>query len=348
MKFQTRVLDWFDKHGRKTLPWQKKPTPYSILVSEVMLQQTQVNTVTPYYLRFIQKFPSFMALARASVDEVLELWSGLGYYARARNLHQTAKIVCEQYGGEFPPDYAKIIKLPGIGRSTAGAILSFAFGARHPILEGNVRRVLARVLGIKEWPGSPHVMTKLWKWALCLVPARRVAEYNQAMMDLGALVCTRRFPRCLECPLSGMCVAYKEGEVHVIPVAKPSRLKPVKRALFLMIVDRSSRVLLERQNERGVWRGLWSFPHCDGVDEINRTVAIYGVKTGALQFLTPFRHTFTHFHWDITPVVLQSSRISKQKGQEDVCWYPLDASREEPSLGLPAPIKRLIKLLGTF
>ena len=235
-KFQTQILSWFDQHGRKTLPWQLNKTPYRVWVSEIMLQQTQVSTVIPYFQRFMERFPDVASLAAATEDEVLHLWTGLGYYSRARNLHRTAKIVMEMHQGVFPDELEALEKLAGIGRSTAGAIRPLAFEKKAAILDGNVKRVLTRLHGITEWPGENKVAAQLWSLAEKYSPEQRIADYTQAMMDIGATLCVRGTPRCGDCPFQKFCVAYQQGIAKDLPKKKPSAKIPVRQATLLVFL----------------------------------------------------------------------------------------------------------------
>jgi A/G-specific adenine glycosylase len=254
-QFAERLVGWFDRHGRKSLPWQEKPTPYRVWVSEVMLQQTQVATVIPYFERFMARFPTPQALASAPLDEVLHLWTGLGYYARARNLHACAMALVSQHGGEFPVDIDGMVQLPGIGRSTAGAILALSRGQRHPILDGNVKRVLARVFGIDGDPGSPAVLKVLWSHAEACTPDQRISAYTQGIMDLGATLCTRTRPACTVCPVLGICAAAREGRQTELPGARHRRARKAREAILLIAEtgqDTSRSVLLERRPAPGI------------------------------------------------------------------------------------------------
>ncbi|MGH8446294.1 MAG: A/G-specific adenine glycosylase, partial [Solimonas sp.] len=251
--FAERLLAWFDVHGRHDLPWQHPRTPYRVWLSEIMLQQTQVATVIPYFARFLERFPDLRNLAAAPQDDVLALWAGLGYYARARNLHRCAQALVAEHGGEFPRNIEAVAELPGIGRSTAGAILAQAHGDRHAILDGNVRRVLARHAAIPGWPGQPTVQKQLWREAEARLPHERLADYTQALMDLGASVCTSRNPKCLLCPLAGDCQARIAGTVAQYPGAKPSRERPTREATLLLVEDAQGRLLLERRPPTGLW-----------------------------------------------------------------------------------------------
>ncbi|MFO1420188.1 MAG: A/G-specific adenine glycosylase [Candidatus Competibacteraceae bacterium] len=345
-EFGRRVLEWFDAHGRKQLPWKENPTPYRVWVSEIMLQQTQVATVIPYYRRFMERFPDIPALADAEPDEVLRLWAGLGYYARARHLHQAARVLRDRHGGRVPLDIAAVRSLPGIGRSTAGAILTLSAGQRHPILDGNVKRLLARYAAVEGWPGQPRVQAMLWDLAERHLPAERVADYTQAIMDLGALICTPRRPRCEACPLAEGCVARARGRTGDYPAPKPRRELPVRATRMLLVRAEEDEVLLERRPPVGIWGGLWSFPECP--PEAN--VADWcrerlGLAVAVGQPWSVLRHSFSHFHLDITPVpvVVASSGGVVMEGERFV-WYN---TRQPDDRGVAAPVRRLLAALGS-
>lgn len=340
--FAARLLAWYSKHGRTSLPWQYNPTPYRVWVSEIMLQQTQVSTVIPYFERFMQRFPDVHALARAALDEVLHLWTGLGYYARARNLHRAAGRIVNEYGGEFPRSLEQVIDLPGIGRSTAGAILSLACGQRQVILDGNVKRVLARHAGVAEWPGLAAVEEKLWQLAGERTPRRASRAYTQAIMDLGATLCTPKNPECARCPVRVDCVARSSDAVHRYPAPKPQRQLPVRACRMLLLVNERREVLLQQRPLSGIWGGLWSLPECKVEiaweqwcrDQLN----LVPQKSRAL---TVARHTFSHFHLDIHPVVARvitpAFRVM-EPGQW--VWYN---TASPDARGLAAPVKRLLE-----
>jgi A/G-specific adenine glycosylase len=339
--FSRAVLDWFDLHGRRDLPWQQDPTPYRVWLSEIMLQQTQVATVIPYFQRFVARFPALGALAAAELDQVLHLWTGLGYYARARNLHKTAAIVQAQHRGRFPTDIEQLQALPGIGRSTAGAILSLACGQRQPILDGNVKRVLARCFAIDGWPGRSAVAKQLWTLADRLTPRDRVAHYNQAMMDIGATVCTRGKPTCHACPLAGICVARANGRQLDYPGRKPRQALPVRAVQMLLLRDPGGGLLLEQRPPAGVWGGLWSPPQIDtGLDPAAWCLDNLAAEARETRRLPPRRHTFSHFHLDIEPVelLLNGPGCAVLEGAGRL-WYNASGSN---GVGLPAPVVRLI------
>jgi A/G-specific adenine glycosylase len=339
--FSQRVLAWFDVHGRKHLPWQQGVSPYRVWVSEIMLQQTQVSTVIPYYERFMTRFPTVDVLAGASVDEILHHWSGLGYYARARNLHRAAKQVSEGFGGRFPDELDALQRLPGIGRSTAAAILSLARGQRQTILDGNVKRVLARFYAEPGWPGRSAVLKRLWELAETVTPVRRVADYNQAMMDLGAGVCTRSSPACGTCPLSTDCIACSQGRQLDFPGRKPRKKLPHRAVRMLMVRDRSGAILLERRPPTGVWGGLWCLPEVAAdTDPLDWCADSLQQSAVLGRLLSARRHTFSHFHLDIEPVeiLLNQPGCELLEGERRLWYNP----RQPENVGLAAPVARLL------
>jgi A/G-specific adenine glycosylase len=345
-QFQRRVLDWFAVHGRHDLPWQGGGDPYRVWVSEIMLQQTRVATVVPYFERFLAHFPDATALADAPLDEVLHLWSGLGYYARARNLHQAAQRIRDEHGGVFPEDFETVLALPGIGRSTAGAILSLGHGRRHAILDGNVKRVLARFHAIEGWPGQPAVAALLWEQAERHTPEARVAEYNQAMMDLGATLCTRSRPACAACPLACVCAAHTLGRERDFPAPKPRKTMPVRDTRMLLVQDAEARVLLWQRPPTGLWGGLWSLPELAPEQSVEDWCREHiGCAPLAVEEWPMLRHAFSHFHLDITPlrVSVDNPRLSVLEGADTV-WY--NCARPD-SRGLAAPVQRLLERLVT-
>ena len=340
--FPARLLAWFDAHGRKDLPWQRSPDPYSVWVSEIMLQQTQVQTVIPYFERFMASFPSIAVLADSHRDDVLHHWSGLGYYARARNLHRAARRLRDDHDNRFPTDIDAALALPGIGRSTAGAILSLAFGQRHPILDGNVKRVLARHRAIDGWPGRAAVAGKLWEIADACTPQERNAAYSQAIMDLGATVCTRTSPQCDRCPVRSDCRALAAGDITAYPGRKPKKVKPLRQTTMLL-ASRGRRVFLERRPEAGIWGGLWSLPELGerSIEEwCSATLNVAAAETEAWQ---PLRHSFSHYDLDIHPIVVRvDAPLSKVADGDCATWHRLD---DLPPGGLAAPVKKLIEQL---
>ena len=338
--FAQAVLNWFGDHGRKDLPWQQNRTPYRVWVSEIMLQQTQVTTVIPYFERFMQRFPSVSTLADAPVDEVLHLWSGLGYYARARNLHKAAQIVRDQHRGCFPEQFDAVAALPGIGRSTAGAILSLACDQCHPILDGNVKRVLARVFMVAGWPGETAVAYALWKKAETLTPREQVAAYNQAMMDLGAGICNRTKPRCLLCPVNNLCEANKAQRQTEFPHRKPAKDKPVKQTAMLMLINPRKEILLERRPPAGIWGGLLSFPEMALSEKVDQWCREHlGAQVLVHNEWPGLRHTFSHYHLDITPtVVWMNDPIDRVMEDGRWVWYKGGTLAG----GIAAPVNRLL------
>ena len=345
--FADRLLAWFELSGRKDLPWQQNPTGYRVWVSEVMLQQTQVAAVIPYFERFMHRFPDVQSLAAAPLDEVLHLWTGLGYYARARNLQAAARILTERYGGDFPDAIEELIALPGIGRSTAGAILALSRGARYPILDGNVKRVMARMFGIAGDPGSAPVLAALWARAEDCTPTRRIADYTQAIMDLGATLCTRARPACEVCPMRSDCVAARDGRQAQLPGRRQKRARPSRQATLLIAetgVDDKRAILLERRPARGIWGGLWSPPQFDGeaaaLEWCRREL---GEPQSAATILEPIEHAFTHFSLRLLPLRVRYAGHSGVQDRDDRLWYALAAP---PRVGLPQPIRQLLARLG--
>lgn len=354
--FARAVLAWFDEHGRTQLPWQQDPTPYRVWVSEIMLQQTQVATVIPYYERFMQRFASVADLAAADVDEVLEHWSGLGYYARGRNLHKSAGVCVEQHDGDLPQDIDALIALPGIGRSTAGAILSLALDERHPILDGNVKRVLARHAAIEGWPGKTAVQENLWAVSERVTPANRVGNFNQAMMDLGATLCTRTRPDCERCPVAASCAGLASGDPVQYPGKKPKRDTPERRASMVCLV-RDDAILLERRPPSGLWGGLYCLPivavdGAEGRDTLasapDSVISALAAQVDAAKAspVARFSHTFSHFRLSVEVFVVTESAAPSDipgavmEGGRYV-WYKVG---DVPG-GMAAPVMRLLQTL---
>ena len=340
--FSRKLLRWFAHHGRKDLPWQKNPTAYRVWVSEIMLQQTQVSAVIPYYQRFMRRFPSLKQLAQAGQDEVLHYWSGLGYYARARNLHKTAQRIRQDHGGRFPRELGQLVALPGIGRSTAGAILALAFGQCHPILDGNVKRVLTRYYAIEGWPEQRSVNTRLWALAERLTPPQNPGAYTQAIMDLGATVCRRSSPVCAQCPLRTGCAACRAARVSEFPYPKPKRRLPLRHTRMLVLVNTKGQVLLQKRPPAGIWGGLWSLPECASAQQAETWCAQQtGLQTGSLVELPQVLHVFSHFQLAITPVRIDVLRCQQQVMEVDgFLWYN---SGSKPKIGMAAPVKRIIR-----
>ncbi|MGV8841856.1 MAG: A/G-specific adenine glycosylase [Pseudomonas sp.] len=339
-QFSDAVLQWYDRYGRKDLPWQQDINPYRVWVSEIMLQQTQVSTVLNYFERFMQALPTVQALADAPEDEVLHLWTGLGYYSRARNLHKTAKTLVAEQHGEFPRDVLRLTELPGIGRSTAGAIASLSMGLRAPILDGNVKRVLARYVAQDGYPGAPKVAQQLWALAERLTPQHRVNHYTQAMMDLGATLCTRSKPSCLLCPLRSGCRAHLLGRENAYPVPKPRKELPRRRTLMPLLANPEGAILLYKRPSSGLWGGLWSLPELLASDELDGLALQHGLQLGARQEMPGLLHTFSHFQLAIEPWLIQVHSHGPGVAEGDWLWYNL---ANPPRLGLAAPVKKLLK-----
>ncbi len=347
--FSTRLLAWFEQHGRKDLPWQQNPTPYRVWVSEIMLQQTQVATVIPYFERFMASFPDVATLAAATQDEVLHHWAGLGYYARGRNLHKAAQTICDQHGGHFPETIDEVIALPGIGRSTAGAILSLSLGQYHPILDGNVKRVLARHCAIDGWPGTPMIEKAMWLLAEERTPKKDTAAYTQAIMDLGATLCRRSKPLCGECPVSDDCMALAAALVDQLPTPKARKKLPLRKGVLLVLQNDAGELLLQRRPPLGIWGGLWCFPEgpitteADPIDNVEVKAwcraelgcDLLSLQTGAAQ-----RHTFSHYHYEVTPLHGHAKAVESMVMDDDSrLWYnPASIT----ALGLAAPVRRVI------
>jgi A/G-specific adenine glycosylase len=354
-QFAQQLLSWWDENGRHDLPWQQNPTPYRVWVSEIMLQQTQVATVERYYNRFISSFPDIPALAQASQDEVLHHWSGLGYYSRARNLHKAAQQVVDLHKGVLPNTLDGLMALPGIGRSTAGAILSLASGQRQPILDGNAKRVLARVFCIEGWTGSAVNLKKLWQLAECCTPADRVANYTQAIMDVGATLCTRTKPACPVCPLQSHCAALSAGLVTSIPAPKPKKVRPVRSAVLVMATRGENEILLEKRPPTGIWGGLWSFPEVESIAAIDDwCINQLGVIPATKQTWPGVSHSFSHFEFAMTPVEITLESAGGAVGEvpqagvmeaDRWLWYN---TRSPAGIGLAAPVARLIQQLDRY
>ncbi|AFP85223.1 A/G-specific adenine glycosylase [secondary endosymbiont of Ctenarytaina eucalypti] len=336
--FTQLVLAWYQRFGRKTLPWQLEKTLYKVWLSEIMLQQTQVMTVIPYFYRFITKFPTVNQLAAAPLDEVLYLWTGLGYYARARNLHKAAQLISKQYHGKFPEDFEVIYALPGIGLSTAGAILSLALNKHYPILDGNVKRVLARYYAIAGWPGKKDVEQRLWKHSAQVTPQKGVAQFNQGMMDLGALICTRSRPKCEICPLQQGCQAYASHTWSRYPGKKTKKILQERTAWFLLL-QHENHVWLEKRPEAGVWGGLFCFPQFTYPQALSVWLTQRGVRANQYEKLTVFRHTFSHFALKIIPIWQKVDTIQHCLDARRGLWYNL---ARPPAVGLATPVKRLL------
>lgn len=341
--FSENLLVWYDQHGRHNLPWHHNRNAYRVWVSEIMLQQTQVATVIPYYQAFMERFPDVQSLAEAPVDDVLSQWSGLGYYARARNLQKAAQSVMKDFGGELPGTQEQLETLIGIGRSTAAAIVAQTFNKRAAILDGNVKRVLARYHAVPGWPGHTSVLKQLWVHAEAHTPSERVRDYTQGIMDLGAMVCTRSRPACNDCPLKQGCAAYAKGEINLYPGSKPKKAKPEKTTWMVILEDNEGRILLERRPPSGIWGGLWSLPELDpayGADELQEACEqSLGFDCGEPELISGFRHTFSHYHLHIQPARLGVTGQINIKDDDQQKWLH---RHEALDLGLPAPIRTLL------
>ena len=341
--FSTRIIAWQKRHGRHDFPWQNTREPYRIWLSEIMLQQTQVATVIPYYARFLEKFPTLRDLASASEDEVLALWSGLGYYSRGRNLLRTAQIVAEQFGGEFPDAIDDILALPGIGQSTAAAISAFAFGERQAILDGNVKRVFARHFGVAGFPGDKKIETKLWRVANQALPKNNIEAYTQGLMDLGATVCLRTRPLCLACPVGDSCAAKSEGRIHELPAPRPKKAVPEKSTTML-IISHAGEVLLEKRPPTGVWAGMWCFPELqNGASSRGACRERYGLEITALKPWDVLQHGFTHFKLSITPQPIKVEKKLSRAAEPGVMWLSID---DALTTAIPKPVRALLTKLG--
>ena len=335
--FAQRVIAWQETHGRHDLPWQNTRDPYRIWVSEIMLQQTQVSAVIGYYQRFMERFPDLAGLAQADADEVMRHWAGLGYYSRARNLHRAAQLVMSGHGGEFPRDQEAIEALPGIGRSTAAAIRSFAFGARAAILDGNVKRVFARHGGVAGYPGEQKIEKRMWLMAEERLPQEGLEPYIQGLMDLGATLCVRSRPRCKDCPVAADCVALLEGRTAELPTPKPRRELPQRQTTMLVLM-RAGSVLLEKRPPSGIWGGLWSLPQADDDAGARKLAQAFGADWKGRESLHVIEHGFTHYHLSIKPVLLNANA---KHGTEEPghLWLPL---AEAQGAALPSPVKKLL------
>ncbi|HEX5488819.1 MAG TPA: A/G-specific adenine glycosylase [Rhodanobacteraceae bacterium] len=339
--FARRLLDWYDRHGRRDLPWQHPRTPYRVWISEVMLQQTQVATVIPYFQRFVDALPDLPALAAADEDRVLSLWSGLGYYRRARHLHAAAKLCAERHASRLPRDFEALSALPGIGRSTAGAILALAHQRRHAILDGNVKRVLCRYHGVDGWPGERAVEKRLWSRAEVHTPKARIADYTQAIMDLGATVCTPRRPDCGRCPQRRTCAALREDRTASLPMRRPARVLPERQTIFIVLRDRRGRVLLQRRPPQGVWPGLWSLPEASTEQDARTTAMQWADLDGrAGNALPTIKHGFTHYTLQASPIEWRGASIRRAVADTpDLRWCDRAGIAE---LGIPAPVRKLL------
>lgn len=344
-KFGDQVIAWYHQHGRKHLPWQQNKTLYKTWLSEVMLQQTQVTTVIPYFERFTTRFPTLNDLAKANEDEVLQLWTGLGYYARARNLLKAAQIMVAEHQG-FPEDFEQVLALPGIGRSTAGAILSLTKQQPYAILDGNVKRVLCRYFAINSWSGEKKTQDKLWQLSEQVTPITGVDYFNQAMMDLGAGLCSRSKPKCEQCPLVASCESFKQGLTAQIPVSKPKKEKPIKQTYMLALNHRhhnSQNILLAKRPSTGIWGGLFTLPESDRILEPIEIEQLFSVKVSAIKHKTPFRHTFTHFHLDVTPIEIDVTQVLNTIRDTSEVWFKLESDAE---FGMSVPTQKILNAIA--
>lgn len=348
-EFSVKLLQWFDKHGRHDLPWQQNINAYRVWVSEIMLQQTQVATVIPYYEKFMQRFPTVLDLAKAQQEEVLSHWAGLGYYARGRNLHKAAQVIVVEHSGLFPQTFDEVVALPGIGRSTAGAILSIALGQRYAILDGNVKRVLGRYFAVAAWPGEKKTELAMWQQADELTPELRFNDYTQAIMDLGATLCTRSKPKCQFCPVQKGCQAFELNRVSEFPVKKPKKHKPIRQAWLLLTENSVGQICLQQRPQKGIWGGLWSLPEYESLQACEESLQSQGLRLQSLVKWESFRHTFSHYHLDIHPLYFKQEL---KKSEETAEKYQTTTTKEqwlaeqdivEGHYGMPAPISKLIE-----
>jgi len=343
-RYSQRLIAWHKRHGRHDLPWQQTADPYRVWLSEIMLQQTQVASVVPYYQRFLARFPTLRQLAMTQLEDVMALWSGLGYYARARNLHRCARIVMSRHDGRFPEQPAALAELPGIGRSTANAIAVFCFGARAAILDGNVKRVLCRTHGVEEFPGAAATEKRLWLLADSLLPRNNVATYIQAQMDLGAMVCTRREPSCLavaaNCPLADLCVARYAGRIDELPAPRPRKALPKREIRMLVLLD-GDRVLLERRPPSGIWGGLLSLPELDdSSDPAEHALKTLGCSVAGFTALPALRHNFTHFQLTLLPLSGAAKMLPGIADPAAHCWV---RRIDIEAAALPTPIRKILR-----
>ena len=342
--FSQRIIQWQQKYGRKTLPWQQDKSLYKTWVSEVMLQQTQVATVIPYFKKFMRSFLTITYLANAPLDEVLHHWTGLGYYARARNLHKAAQFIRDNYQGEFPQKFQQVVDLPGIGRSTAGAILSLTLDKHFAILDGNVKRVLTRHQAIEGWTGEKRIENRLWELAESVTPGKQTDIFNQAMMDMGAMQCTRSKPKCLECPISSDCSAFASDTVRDYPTPKAKKKIPIKHAFMLVLSQKDQNNQLIQLKQRppvGIWGGLWCFPEFESLALCHESLRTDGIENYQQTLLPTFRHTFSHFHFEISAVLIEVNQIEYRQVMEErgALWYNL---LQPHKIGLAAATKKIL------
>lgn len=341
MEFAALIADWQARHGRHRLPWQNTRDPYRIWLSEIMLQQTQVATVIPYYERFLARFPDVGALAAASQEDVMPYWAGLGYYARARNLHRCAQEIMAHWNGRFPPDAERIASLPGIGRSTAAAIAAFAYGERSPIMDGNVKRVFARHFGIEGDPSKRETEQKLWQLAdslVAAVPSLDMTAYTQGLMDLGATLCTRGKPDCSRCPVADSCIARRDGRQQELPTPKARRAVP-ERQTAMLVLEHEGAILLQQRPSPGIWGGLWSLPEFAAAGDARQASEALGLEPQAHYELAAFAHTFTHYRLHVRPWYVPVRAAGLRAGSQPERWVP---AAELGAVALPAPIRKLL------
>ena len=338
--FSTKLIEWQGIHGRHDLPWQGTDA-YRVWLSEIMLQQTQVATVIPYYQRFVDTFPNVAQLAAATEEQVLAHWSGLGYYARGRNLHRASQIIVEKYQGQFPRAFNQIIELPGVGRTTAAAICALAFHESRAILDGNVKRVLARYLGIAGWTGDKEVEAQLWQQAEILLPIKDVATYTQSLMDMGATICTRSRPKCVICPVQGDCFAFNTNRTNELPTTRQRKTVPEKNTTFLMF-KHGNDILLEKRPGSGIWGGLWCFPQVESEKSMSEFVQRNGIKVLKQKELQKFTHTFTHFKLHITPLMVEVVQKQSQGWEAECVWLDI---RDALKAAIPTPVRQILKKL---
>ncbi|MGD2138819.1 MAG: A/G-specific adenine glycosylase [Burkholderiales bacterium] len=340
--FAASVVAWQRDFGRHDLPWQNTGDPYRIWLSEIMLQQTQVSAVAPYFWRFLERFPTLQDLAEAPQDDVLAVWSGLGYYARARNLHCAAQHIVQAHGGVFPERFEDIVALPGVGRSTAGAIAVFAFGQRHSILDGNVKRVLARCFGIEGYPGVKAITDRLWALAGDLLPEQDVQAYTQGLMDMGAQVCTRSNPQCERCPLVRQCEAKRLDLVDDLPTPRPKKSRP-QRSTVMLVMEHGGALLMEKRPAAGIWGGLWSFPEIDAADDAVQVCGSrFGADVSAVDPMSLIEHGFTHFSLTIAPLLCRVRAQPLQVEMPGRAWLRPD---EAMQYAIPVPVRKLVSQL---
>lgn len=338
--FADQLLTWFDEHGRHNLPWQNNRNAYRVWVSEIMLQQTQVATVIPYFEGFMQRFPTLADLAQADVDDVLALWTGLGYYSRARNLHKCAQTVVTRHQGEMPNCTEKLADLPGIGRSTAAAIVSQAFNQPAAILDGNVKRVLTRIHAVEGWPGQKAIENRLWQLASEHTPTKRNADYTQAIMDLGATICKRHKPLCVACPMQHRCLALAQDKTAELPTRKPKKAVPQKHTWALLLINADGHIQLHQRPHKGIWGGLWSLPEFDQLTDLQSHLAQLGLPTHSQQ-LASVKHAFSHYKLDIHPHLVELPTSHLQVAENPLIqWY---AQEQMATIGLPSPIKQILQ-----